>query len=223
VTDGFAGLLHWDGPPRERQVIQGAAEGKTDRQIAKDLGISPETVATYWRRIRLRHGGSSRTEIVAALCMSSPSGAGVQAKAMEALMLRGVLDRLDPIFVENEEREVLAANKPLLKWLGLDPSVDWVGQRSDEIVERMGEACGGAVRSFLEAWPKQMGTQREFLLPEGPRRAWLLRDQIVWPNGDISQLIRIAQPLPAPTAIVSMASPQKSEEAMLMDEVPAAA
>jgi hypothetical protein len=216
-------MFQWDGPPRERQVIQGAAEGKTDRQIARDLGISPETVATYWRRIRLRHGGSSRTEIVAALCMNSPAGAGGQAKAMETAMLRGVLDHLEPIFVENEGREVLIANTPLLEWLGLDPGVNWVGQRSDEIVEQLGKACGSTVRSFLDAWPRPVGTQKEFLLPEGSRRAWLFRDHIVWPNGDVCQLIRLSRPLAPSSAIVSMPSLRDGSEGMLMDEVPAAA
>lgn len=34
-------------PPRERQVLDRLWAGKTHREIAAELGISPNTVATY--------------------------------------------------------------------------------------------------------------------------------------------------------------------------------
>lgn len=34
-------------PPRERQVLDRLWEGKTHREIAAELGISPKTVSTY--------------------------------------------------------------------------------------------------------------------------------------------------------------------------------
>lgn len=57
--------LHEEPQTREQQVLHFAAQGMTDKEIAKVLGISRETVLTYWRRIRLRHGSASRTEVVA--------------------------------------------------------------------------------------------------------------------------------------------------------------
>lgn len=50
---------------REKQLIEGAAAGLTDAQIAQKLGVSTGTVATYWVRIRAKYGGCSRTELVA--------------------------------------------------------------------------------------------------------------------------------------------------------------
>ncbi len=52
-------------PKREAQVLLLAADGMTDKEIAVELGIGPETVSTYWRRIRSRLGAVSRTEVVA--------------------------------------------------------------------------------------------------------------------------------------------------------------
>lgn len=60
------GFLNRRGlPRRELQVLALAADGHTDKEIARTLGISTETVNTYWRRIRTRFGTSSRTEVVA--------------------------------------------------------------------------------------------------------------------------------------------------------------
>ncbi len=52
-------------PKREQEILSRAARGLTDKEIAADLGISPETVNTYWRRIRARFRAASRTEVVA--------------------------------------------------------------------------------------------------------------------------------------------------------------
>lgn len=50
---------------RELQVLELAAEGNTDKQIAQVLDISKDTVASYWRRILLKYDAVSRTEVVA--------------------------------------------------------------------------------------------------------------------------------------------------------------
>ncbi|MBS1700762.1 MAG: hypothetical protein JST12_03810 [Armatimonadetes bacterium] len=50
---------------REHQVIWLAADGKTDKTIAQLLGISTDTVSTYWKRIMVKYNSSSRTEVVA--------------------------------------------------------------------------------------------------------------------------------------------------------------
>jgi PAS domain S-box-containing protein len=50
---------------RELQVLELAAQGNTDKQIAQALDISKDTVASYWRRILLKYDAVSRTEVVA--------------------------------------------------------------------------------------------------------------------------------------------------------------
>ncbi|MDR3691256.1 MAG: GAF domain-containing protein [Fimbriimonas sp.] len=50
---------------REHQLLVYAANGLTDREIGSELSISRDTVSSYWRRILLKYGASSRTECVA--------------------------------------------------------------------------------------------------------------------------------------------------------------
>ncbi|MEQ1822235.1 MAG: LuxR C-terminal-related transcriptional regulator [Fimbriimonadaceae bacterium] len=50
---------------REKEVLDLAAQGLTDKAIANEIGISPTTVVTYWARIRSKMGAVSRAELVA--------------------------------------------------------------------------------------------------------------------------------------------------------------
>ena len=50
--------------PREREIVDLAAEGLTNEAIAIRLGLSVGTVNTYWLRIKLKVGGSGRTDTV---------------------------------------------------------------------------------------------------------------------------------------------------------------
>ena len=52
-------------PAREAEILGLAAKGLTDKQISAELGISRDTVSTYWRRILLRYKAANRTEVVA--------------------------------------------------------------------------------------------------------------------------------------------------------------
>lgn len=48
---------------RERQVVTLLASGHTDREIARDMGISTRTVHTHLDRIRAKTGARRRTEM----------------------------------------------------------------------------------------------------------------------------------------------------------------
>jgi PAS domain S-box-containing protein len=56
---------HPDLSERENQILRMAAEGLTDQAIANKLGISLNTVSTYWGRIRIKLGPVNRAELVA--------------------------------------------------------------------------------------------------------------------------------------------------------------
>lgn len=58
----FAGLS-----PQEQQVLQHSMSGLSDKEVAVRLGLSLDTVKTYWKRIRLKVGGQTRPEIIALL------------------------------------------------------------------------------------------------------------------------------------------------------------
>lgn len=50
--------------PREEQIVELCVEGLTNDAIALQLGLSVGTVNTYWLRIKLKVGGSGRTDTV---------------------------------------------------------------------------------------------------------------------------------------------------------------
>lgn len=51
--------------PREEQIVELCVQGLTNDGIAHELGISVGTVNTYWLRIKLKVGGTGRTDTVA--------------------------------------------------------------------------------------------------------------------------------------------------------------
>ncbi len=50
--------------PREREVLQLLVEGKSNKQIAKQLGIAEATVKCHFRVIFMRMGVTDRTQAV---------------------------------------------------------------------------------------------------------------------------------------------------------------
>ena len=50
--------------PRIDQIMELAAKGHTDKEIAANLGISTHTVATHWKRLRERLGVTNRAAAV---------------------------------------------------------------------------------------------------------------------------------------------------------------
>lgn len=50
---------------RENDIVELAAKGRTDREIASELNIASGTLNTYWMRIRTKLNMSMRGEIVA--------------------------------------------------------------------------------------------------------------------------------------------------------------
>lgn len=51
---------------REREVLHLAAAGFLDKQIGQELGLSLNTLRTYWSRIRVKLGDASRAALVVA-------------------------------------------------------------------------------------------------------------------------------------------------------------
>jgi DNA-binding CsgD family transcriptional regulator len=128
------------GTPREREILECAAQGLTDKEIAARLGISRETVATYWKRIRLRLDGASRTEAVArALTIEKEREVEtlvnqnlvleeeVSARREAERQLQIVLKRLrslvycvsNGILLEDHQRKVIQANPAFCTLLGV--------------------------------------------------------------------------------------------------------
>ncbi|HWD46643.1 MAG TPA: helix-turn-helix transcriptional regulator [Actinomycetota bacterium] len=54
----------WQLTARERQILQGAADGLTDREIGGRLGCSTRTVGSHMQAINRKLGTHSRTQAV---------------------------------------------------------------------------------------------------------------------------------------------------------------
>ena len=50
--------------PRERQVLQGIVAGKTNKLIARDLGISHRTVEAHRARLMMKAGADSVADLI---------------------------------------------------------------------------------------------------------------------------------------------------------------
>jgi len=50
--------------PREQEVLEGLVEGKANKVIANDLGISPRTVEIYRAHVMTKTGAKSLSELV---------------------------------------------------------------------------------------------------------------------------------------------------------------
>lgn len=57
-------------PPRLQDTLRGLANGRSEKQIAADLGLSPHTVHEYVKALHRHFGVQSRSELLA-LCISS--------------------------------------------------------------------------------------------------------------------------------------------------------
>lgn len=87
---------------REREVLQLASIGMTDKQIAQQLQIGLGTVATYWNRIRGKLEVNTRSEMVARFVESRASKLIIESEDENA-ELRAEIERR--IEAENALRE----------------------------------------------------------------------------------------------------------------------
>lgn len=145
---------HQGGGPRQDgrqdQVLRLAVEGLTDKAIASQLGISPSTVNSHFRRLFARYNTNNRTRLVALAVeeMVSRSGASDdlrRTKATASLLsrqLEGVANALDAtshgVLIEDAERKVVFVNRGYLNLLEIpcsDPS-SLLGEDSVELSAR---------------------------------------------------------------------------------------
>jgi two-component system response regulator FixJ len=50
--------------PREREVLRGVVAGQSNKEIARDLGISPRTIETYRANLMTKMGAQNLSELV---------------------------------------------------------------------------------------------------------------------------------------------------------------
>ncbi|GAA3220868.1 helix-turn-helix domain-containing protein [Nonomuraea helvata] len=64
---------HPDLSARENEVLQRVADGLTQQQIARSMGISRHTVDTYLRRVRAKLGLGNKAELTRAAVLGPSS------------------------------------------------------------------------------------------------------------------------------------------------------
>jgi DNA-binding CsgD family transcriptional regulator len=85
--------------PREDELLELCIEGLTNEAIAERMGVSIGTVNTYWLRIRLKVGGTAKTDTVARIIQEKSDRAlrdsNVARNDLELLLARKEQDLLD--------------------------------------------------------------------------------------------------------------------------------
>jgi len=103
---------------REKQIAKLAAQGLTDKEIARKSGVSITTVRTYWMRIRRKVQATNRAQAIvkglAQIEAASRSTAHLASTPCDS-------DNLGVIAI-GADGELLAANNSFLNMLGHDRS-----------------------------------------------------------------------------------------------------
>jgi DNA-binding CsgD family transcriptional regulator len=87
-----------DLSPREEEIVELCVEGLTNDAIARRLGLSVGTINTYWLRIKLKVGGSGKTDTVVRV---------IRERAERALREANVERTELGHIVEEKQRDVL--------------------------------------------------------------------------------------------------------------------
>jgi DNA-binding CsgD family transcriptional regulator len=110
--------------PREEEIVELCVQGLTNEAIANRLGLSVGTVNTYWLRIKLKVGGSGRTDTVVRV---------IRERAERALRDANVERKELTEIVADKERSVLELRAALaLLHLAMDQikSTVWAADKN---------------------------------------------------------------------------------------------
>ena len=148
--------LEFEGLSRENQVIWLASDGKTDKTIAQLLGISTDTVSTYWKRIMVKYDSSSRTEVVATFLQAQFEDEIEQLEA-EKIALKAELKSKSA--AEQQQQVATAHLNSLMNLLDVGVLFTGNGLKVTYINEQL------CVLAGCELTPKELiGTDLEFFL-----------------------------------------------------------
>jgi PAS domain S-box-containing protein len=112
--------------PRELEVLQFAAEGLTDKEIARLRKVSTATIQTYWERIRLKLNAANKAHAVA---LSMPHNRlELAGEEIAAFILRQI--EHEAIFVCDADATMLTWNRGVEALFGYTEQ-EWVGQSLD--------------------------------------------------------------------------------------------
>jgi PAS domain-containing protein len=134
-----------------------ASEGYTDKQISTELGISTDTVSTYWRRILSRYRASSRTEVIATLYREHMVETDLALEGLQVelrnrrfaernlevslIRLRTLMNQISSaVLFENEQRQILFVNRAFTEVFGADCDTAQLNGRPSESMNSVYES-----------------------------------------------------------------------------------
>lgn len=118
---------------REWEIIQAAADGRTDAEIARQLGLSIATVGSYWSRIRAKLQVCSRTHAVGIALRQLDDKASDQARNLPTDLLVRICDASPvAICVLDATLRYVFVSDEATRALGVDPE-EIVGRRLTEL------------------------------------------------------------------------------------------
>ncbi len=108
---------------RETTILRHAADGLTDKEIGKELGIGVSTIRTYWDRLRDKLGAVNRAQAIAlGMPRNRLQDVGIE---LAAFVLRNIED--EAIFIVDENGTLMSWNLGVEKVFGYTEE-EWIGQ-----------------------------------------------------------------------------------------------
>jgi PAS domain S-box-containing protein len=163
---------------RERDILQQAIRGHTDRQIAVTLGISESTIKTFWERIREKLNATNRSHAIAnALLMLYQ-----QTSDSMKLAYRIVEENLLGVLIADCDGQIYEANDAWLRMVGRSRE-DMGSLKWNEITPPEFLPCDERAVKQLDAIGFCKSYVKEYIRPDGSRvqvilgAAWADREE----------------------------------------------
>ena len=143
---------------REREILELAANGLFDKQIAAELGIALGSVRTYWERIRTKLDVKSRSHAVSRWARGEFGGPGTNGKGSPLLDLFLSSVFTHALIILNSDGIFTHWNPGVQKLFGYSQS-EFVGKSFEVIFTPEDRACGRADEQLRQA--RELGPVRE--------------------------------------------------------------
>ncbi len=135
---------------RENQVVLLAADGLTDKEIAKHLNLQVATIRTYWERIREKLGTANKAQSISRMLAQLYREKSRSEREYEHIMKLVVETIPDfAIFLMEPNGTIRTWNEGVKRVFGYDEA-EWVGKNGD-IIFTEADRKAGALQQELAA------------------------------------------------------------------------
>src|SRR5579862_3843575 len=177
---------------REKEILQYAAQGLVDKEIAAKLNIKLSTVRTYWDRIRTKLKAANRTQ---AVTLGMPHNLLERAgEELAGFALRAINDEV--IAIRNKQGLFLSWNLGVQVIFGYSES-EWIGQHNSIIF--IPEEQQESQREFADADTAGVSVNDRWHLRKDGTQFWGTNIVLAFqPPNSLGAYAKIVRPKPAP-------------------------